>query len=77
MPYPGASHPRIYLTASEIARLTALKDAGDTRWLALKARCDADLSGSPYNPTGRIPQMGLAYRLTGTTAYADRAIQWM
>ena len=23
MPYPGASHPRIYLTASEIARLTA------------------------------------------------------
>ena len=49
---PIAPHPRIFLDPATLARLRAGAAASSPEWQALKARCDAFLTGTVEWPDG-------------------------
>ena len=88
------THPRIWLDSATMTRLTALKNANDATWVALKAQADTDLTFTvPSYSRGSCPvnnicydyqglgwlnevePLALAYKLTGTVAYARKVIE--
>jgi hypothetical protein len=71
-----SDHPRIWLTPQILAQLRARAAAGSPRWQSLKNNCDSYMtSTSQYDVS--VMNYGLAYQVTGNTAYADRAIVLM
>jgi len=46
---PDGPHPRIWLTSSELSRLTALRDAGNPKWITLESWCDTHINDAGYN----------------------------
>lgn len=46
---PDGSHPRIWLTSSELSTLAAARDAADNKWTALESWCDAHIADAGYD----------------------------
>lgn len=46
---PDNSHPRIWLTSAELARLVGLRDNSDPSWKNLKSWCDAHINDYGYD----------------------------
>ncbi len=70
------SHPRLWLTPQRLTRLRSYASANTQRWQTLKWVADNAVSTSSTNSVD-VPALGLAYQVTGNTAYAQRAIQIM
>jgi hypothetical protein len=84
-PANAGATPRLWLTTE---RLTALQNAqtnNTTRWQAFKDLCDSMIDSDPGNdpwdlsnrPQNYTAPLALMYRLTGTSAYANKALEIM
>lgn len=46
---PDGPHPRIWLTSSELSRLSTIRDAGNVKWTTLESWCDSHIADAGYN----------------------------
>src|SRR5690348_1895561 len=70
-----STHPRLWLTPARLATLKGYAGRnggqGTVRWQNLKSLADQAVSGAVSDNQELIPVLGLAYQVTGNTAYAQ------
>jgi uncharacterized repeat protein (TIGR01451 family) len=70
-----ASHPRVWLTPERITRLKTEAANDSQRWQTVKKLADKGLTDE--FDTTYLPDLGLAYQVTGDTKYCKQAITGM